>query len=148
MNVVRKFIKIIAIRKSKMNKFLALVLGSLFFMTNTLFASSCDMYFKSEKLCLEQKWDIMPSKTTVGKMTLTFKDDQGRSISPVKNPFVLLWMPTMGHGSTPVTITLIEDGVYSVTNVKFIMGGPWDIRYQLKDGQTVVEEIVQQISIR
>lgn len=109
---------------------------------------ACEMFFKSENLCLEQKWEVMPTKTTAGSMTLTFKDSEGRIISPVNEPFVLLWMSSMGHGSTPVTITQVEDGVYSVTNVKFIMGGPWEIHYQLKDGRKVVEEFIQKITIR
>lgn len=125
---------------------LFLILFSL--ISTTVFAAPCEMFFKTENLCLEQKWEVQPTKNTVGKMSLTFKDPQGRIISPVNNPFVLLWMSSMGHGSTPVTINQIEDGIYSVTNVKFIMGGPWEIHYQLKDGKTVVEEIIQKIIIR
>jgi nitrogen fixation protein FixH len=116
-------------------------------LTTQVLAQPCEMFFKSENLCLEQKWEILPSRTTMGQMTLTFKDHEGRVISPKNTPFVLLWMPSMGHGSRPVTITLVEDGIYSVTNVKFIMGGPWDIHYQLKDGSKVVEEFIQKISI-
>jgi hypothetical protein len=130
-----------------MSKYIALFFVLASFSTH-LFANSCPMFFKSEKLCLEQKWEVMPTKTTVGKMKLTFKDSQGRIISPVNDPFVLLWMSSMGHGSTPVTITQVEDGVYSVTNVKFIMGGPWEIHYQLKDGKRIIEEHIQKITIR
>lgn len=110
-------------------------------------AQPCEMFFQSENLCLEQVWEVHPTRSTPGKMLLTFKDLQGRIISPVNDPFVMLWMSSMGHGSLPVTITQIEDGIYSVTNVKFIMGGPWEIHYQLKDGKTVVEEIIRKISI-
>lgn len=130
-----------------MSKFVSFLLISLsVFMTSN--AWTCEMFFKSENLCLEQKWIVAPTRTTVGEMTLTFKDSQGRITSPKMDPFVLLWMSSMGHGSRPVTITQVEDGVYSVTNVKFIMGGPWEIHYQLKDGKMVVEEFIQKISIR
>lgn len=131
-----------------MKRLAALMFVSLFLVTGHAIANSCGMYFKTEKLCLTQKWDEVPSKTTAGKMTLTFEDSEGRKISPVHTPFVLLWMPSMGHGSAPVTMTLIEDGVYSVTNVRFIMGGPWDIHYQIKDGARLQEEHVQKITIR
>lgn len=59
-----------------------------------------------------------------------------------KNLFVFLWMPTMGHGSAPVTITQINEGEYQVSNVKFTMGGKWEIKFQLKDGSQVVDEAV------
>ena len=116
--------------------------------TGEIFAQTCGMFFKTENLCLEQKWDTLPSRATAGAMTLTFKDLEGRITSPSNTPFVLLWMSSMGHGSKPVTITQVEDGVYSVTNVKFIMAGPWDIHYQLKDGNKVIEEFIQKISIQ
>lgn len=53
----------------------------------------------------------------------------------------------MGHGSSPVTITLIEDGIYKANDIFFIMQGPWEVRYQVKDGDKVVEEIIQDITI-
>lgn len=130
-----------------MRRFAALFFILLSVFTGQALAQTCEMFFKTENLCLEQKWEVLPTKTTVGKMTLTFKDTAGRITSPKMDPFVLLWMSSMGHGSRPVTITQVEDGVYSVSNVKFIMGGPWEIHYQLKDGKSVVEEFIQKITI-
>lgn len=131
-----------------MKKIFVLFFIFMSLVTHELFAQSCGMFFKTENLCLEQKWDTLPTRSTPGAMTLTFTDLEGRVTNPVKTPFVLLWMSSMGHGSKPVTISQVDNGVYSVTNVRFIMAGPWDIHYQLKDGSKVVEEIIQKISIR
>lgn len=53
---------------------------------------------------------------------------------------VYLWMPAMGHGSAPVKITKINEGEYKVTDAHFIMGGLWEIRFQLKDGSQIFDE--------
>ncbi len=111
--------------------------------------ADCKMHLKTENLCLKATWDSMPTESTFGSMTLTFTDKNTpeRIISPRHEPSMLLWMPSMGHGSSPVTITLIEDGIYKANDIFFIMPGPWEIRYQLKDGDKVVEEIIQEITI-
>jgi hypothetical protein len=54
---------------------------------------------------------------------------------------IFLWMPSMGHGSSPVTISRLGAGIYEVTKVYFIMDGEWQIRIQLKDGANLLEEI-------
>ena len=54
---------------------------------------------------------------------------------------LFLWMPSMGHGSSPVTIKKIATGVYDISDVYFIMDGDWQIRVQLKNGATVTEEM-------
>jgi hypothetical protein len=54
---------------------------------------------------------------------------------------VILWMPSMGHGSSPVTISRLGAGIYDISRVYFIMDGEWQVRVQLKDGASLLEEI-------
>ena len=112
--------------------------------------SNCQFYFKTENLCLTTSWEIHPTSETFGSMLLTFtdKDQPERIISPKNDPTVVLWMTSMGHGSSPVTMERIEDGRYRASNIYFIMPGPWDIKYQLTDGPTVVEEVIENITIQ
>lgn len=81
----------------------------------------------------------------------SFNRDSGTISGPFKDlPYslhVYLWMPSMGHGSAPVKITKINDGEYDVSQVQFIMGGKWDVRFQLKDGNTVVEEVIVPVAL-
>ena len=81
----------------------------------------------------------------------TWKNDSGTMNGPYqdleKDLHVFLWMPSMGHGSSPVKIQKVADGEYDVTNVNFIMGGKWDLRIQLKEGNQVVDEVVVPLSI-
>jgi hypothetical protein len=53
---------------------------------------------------------------------------------------VVLWMPSMGHGSAPTQVERAVDsngnvlaGVFNVRNVFFIMGGDWEVRVTLTD---------------
>lgn len=64
-----------------------------------------------------------------------------------KDLHVFLWMPAMGHGSAPVKLQKINDGEYEVSDVQFIMGGKWEVKFQLKDGAQVFDETVITLSI-
>lgn len=111
--------------------------------------SKCDLAFSSEDLCLTAKWEVMPTDSTFGSMILTFTDLNNLDVpvTPINEPFVMLWMPSMGHGSSPVMMEFIETGKYRAKDVFFIMPGPWDIHFQLNDGSTLIEEVIQKIDI-
>ena len=82
-------------------------------------------------------------------MSLTFVDsfDHKRFIDPMNEPHILLWMPGMGHGSSPVRIERVDVGRYFASEIFFIMTGEWDIHFQLKSGSVVVEEKIQNVII-
>jgi len=109
----------------------------------------CALEFKREALCLEIQWTELPRESTYGKMLLTFVDrtDPSRRVDPLATPHVLLWMPSMGHGSAPVKLERLDVGTFLASEIFFIMPGPWDIRYQLKDGSNVIEEQIQKVTI-
>lgn len=61
---------------------------------------------------------------------------------------VILWMPSMGHGSAPTSIARINDangntltGTFAVSNMYFIMPGDWEVRFAIKyaDGREEVQ---------
>ncbi len=130
-----------------MKKHLGLAL--LFLLING-HAFGCEMLFKSEDLCLDISWEKLPPARQNGILNLKFTDakDATRAITPKLIPNVVLWMTSMGHGSKKVTLEAIDVGHFRSTDVNFIMGGPWDIKFQLLDGAKVVEEIVMPIKIK
>jgi nitrogen fixation protein FixH len=84
--------------------------------------------------CVQILWEQRPTETTFGSFIFSFVDtDTHTSIAPPKADTVkvVLWMPSMGHGSSPVTVEKVSDGVYRASHVFFSMGGDWDIRFQL-----------------
>ena len=55
---------------------------------------------------------------------------------------VVLWMPAMGHGSSPTRVEKVLDqngqaipGAYNVHKIYFVMGGTWEVRIILTDAQ-------------
>ena len=122
-------------------------------------ARACPLAFPAQKLCASLTWVRMPADEDKGEFTMRFwKQDEGTESGPYVNPSykvaVKLSMPTMGHGSSPVTVTQAVDqagasipGVFRATDVYFVMGGSWEIWVQLKENRQVIEQAKVDIEI-
>ncbi len=71
---------------------------------------------------------MAPSSTKAAAFDMEFSGD----LSIYDDVSVLLWMPSMGHGSAPVKLDKLGPAQFRVTNVYFIMPGDWEIRLSLK----------------
>lgn len=103
---------------------------------------TCDAYFAQANACVDLIWDKRPTKDTKGTFFLEVfhPDNRAQFIDLQADVEVVLWMPSMGHGSSPVTVAKTAPGQYSVSEVFFIMPGDWEIQIRLKDGNTVLEQ--------
>ena len=120
---------------------------------------ACPILFSHENLCASITWVKMPTDQEQGEFTLQFwghaqTANPPTPIDPGYTVFVKLFMPSMGHGSSPVITTPAKDangaelpGVYDVTNVFFIMPGAWEIRIQLKHNNHIIDHAEYQIQI-
>lgn len=82
-------------------------------------------------------WKVGPSEASANSLLFrTYRLDP-RDGFPVPQDLgevtVDLWMPSMNHGSAPVTVTQIGIGTYEATDIYFPMKGEWDMRFYLKD---------------
>ena len=98
---------------------------------------TCQSRFASGK-CLSYAWETNP--TEEGFASFIFKSFRQNKAdgSPVLEdltfePSVVLWMPGMGHGSSPVTVERLDIGTYRASKVSLYMHGQWEIRFLLKD---------------
>lgn len=116
--------------------------------TESLFANpNCDFQFSKSGLCLNWAWTNKPIDTT-SKGTLvfrTYKNENGilylNELSKI--PKVSLWMPSMGHGSSPTTTTQLSFATYQTQGVVFIMAGEWQIKFQILDNNNaIVDEAI------
>lgn len=105
---------------------------------------SCEIQFSTSSLCLLWYWKLKPTSESEG--TFIFKTYRLNNLdqTPVETdliglPEVVLWMPSMGHGSTPTRVERLDVGTYRVSQVFFIMPGEWDIRFQVKNQQQVLD---------
>lgn len=111
----------------------------------------CYLNFKIEPVCLEIKWIEGPSSSTPGSFQLLIKSSNNPSLTqPLTHPlFIKLWMPSMGHGSSPVKIEKISEGNYLIHQVYFLMPGEWEIHFQLKSnqGDQILDEAILPLAI-
>jgi hypothetical protein len=63
-------------------------------------------------------------------------------LEDVGNVSVALFMPSMGHGSSPITVERLDVGTYRAKNVFFTMAGNWEIQFMLKAGDAVTDQAV------
>lgn len=109
----------------------------------------CEHFFSKLRLCLTYKW-IKPATTTeMGELEFYFSTaEQPEEILEIsKQPSVVLWMPSMGHGSRPTKTEKQADHRYRTSNVFFIMPGVWEIKFQIKENKEVVDEYTLKTTI-
>lgn len=67
--------------------------------------------------------------------------------SAFTNLKVVLWMPDMGHGSSPVSLQDVGNNHYLVTNAWFVMTGQWTVKLNFDfNGENLDIEIPVEIA--
>lgn len=113
-------------------------------------APPCELFLPQQRFCVSFKWLTQPDTQTFGNFEFKFfaQERPDLFISPSGGDVsVLLWMPSMGHGSSPVTVEKTADGEYKASKVFFIMPGSWEIHIQIKNDKTVVDEVVKKFNL-
>jgi hypothetical protein len=110
-------------------------------------AAACAVKFDKSGLCLDWAWEVEPKDADFA--SLIFKTSRFTNGNQILEDLsgtatVVLWMPSMGHGSSPTTVTRIDVGTYRATRVYFVMPGAWDLHFQNKsaDNKVIDEAIV------
>lgn len=90
----------------------------------------------------------LSTKTVAGRdMTLSFSQEEVTSAvttavvcsqPPAAISQAKLWMPDMGHGSSPTTLIPQDNQCTRVERLDFLMSGLWELRVTLMDGDSGV----------
>ncbi|MCC6276513.1 MAG: FixH family protein [Oligoflexia bacterium] len=104
-------------------------------------SENCGAVFKNSNNCLNWRVEQEPTQDQMGSFTFTL------SHNPLGSIKVVLWMPSMGHGSSPVKVEQLGDRQYRASQVYFSMPGKWQIRFQIKDNNQVLDEAVIEVEI-
>lgn len=96
---------------------------------------------------VDLSWEKYPTETEMGSFVFTTYRNNPVDGTKVEQDLgdvmsVFLWMPSMGHGSSPVTLEHLGVGKYRATNVFFVMKGDWQIHFQVSDGKGAADEAV------
>lgn len=91
-------------------------------------------------------WTKQQSEDESGAFLLKFWRENAADKSPIVQDIqaavnVRLWMPSMGHGSSPVTVQRLDVGTYLVEDVFFSMPGDWEIEVDLTNESGTVDTI-------
>lgn len=100
-----------------------------------------ELFFKNTEVSIKTFWKQGPFVGDESRMLILFFDKNGLSTSTNLDFRVMLWMPTMGHGSFPITISKISDGIYEANEMFLTMPGYWEIHFQLFENTTLKDEI-------
>ena len=108
---------------------------------------TCNASFQKSGFCVNYQWEALPSEDTEGSFILKIfsPSPNGQNLVMISTnpiPKVMLWMPSMGHSSSPTQVALIELGTYRVSHVYFTMHGNWQIRFQLNAGAVIQDEAI------
>lgn len=80
-------------------------------------------------ICTDIIWSQGPSSQGESRFDIKFESELPKSVALE----VILWMPSMNHGSAPVTVKRTSDSSFEATKIFFIMPGDWEVRIVLKD---------------
>lgn len=109
--------------------------------------STHDLIFKNNTLVLQAQFISGPTTGAESQMSLEAKDIATQKSFDLQDQVeVVLWMPSMGHGSAPTRVEKLSDaegnivpGAFIVKRIFFIMPGDWQVRVTLTDSNGIKE---------
>lgn len=99
------------------------------------------LVFNDLKITIRPYWRVGPRVGDECKLLIVLVDEAGTPLTDEIELELMLWMPSMGHGSFPITTRKVGDGLYESTEIFFTMPGDWDVHFQIKDGENLLDEV-------
>jgi hypothetical protein len=107
--------------------------------------AGCDWYFAQHQMCARlTALSLVGSGESKFEFVLTDLNGQPQDHTPVA---VSLFMPKMGHGSSPVTIDSLGLARFRVSKAYFVMPGQWEIRIAIEDNNDHQETAAYSVTI-
>jgi hypothetical protein len=92
--------------------------------------------FPGKNIDFSLTWKTSPSLEELGVFEIELKTPL--DTTQTLNAFI--WMPEMGHGSSPIEISKTSSLNYIFSEVAFIMPGLWVLHIELLENNQVVEK--------
>jgi hypothetical protein len=116
--------------------------------------NACPYFFSKKNLCASISWPRIPIAYQyerfhlhLSSSSMSSESMSSEAVNKDVQLHIFLWMPSMGHGSSPVNIVSEHDGSYWIEEIFFNMPGAWDIHIQLKNQHDVIDEIILPLQI-
>lgn len=99
-------------------------------------SSLCHFQLQTENICAQMTFAAEPNTKKDSAFLLTMAPiEKSLAMAEVLDIQAELWMDMghgHGHGSAPVKVEKVDEYNYRVTNVWFVMKGPWQIRLKVR----------------
>lgn len=99
--------------------------------------------FPKEQLGFSMNWIVSPTLDNLASFELKLE-------KPLKNNQTLnvyIWMPDMGHGSSPVEMKQLNSTDYIVNEIAFIMPGLWVLHIEILENNQVTDQWQKSITL-
>lgn len=105
-------------------------------LTNQSLTNSYTESFPNEKLGFTLKWIVSPSLDELSSFEIVLE----RDLKPGQSVTSYLWMPEMGHGSSPIVVQPISTTAIQFTELAFIMPGLWTLHLEINENNMVIDQ--------
>lgn len=106
-------------------------------------ANEISSIFPYEDIEFTLKWNVPPSLSELSSLDLNLNKPLDEEITI----HAYLWMPDMGHGSSPIEIQKLNSTTYSLTELAFIMPGFWVLHIELKENNRTIHQWQKSITL-
>lgn len=99
--------------------------------------------FPNEKLGFSMNWIVPPGLDDLSSFNLKL----ARPLPQAQTLNIYIWMPEMGHGSSPVEIKKMNSTDYLISEIAFIMPGLWVLHVEILENNQVVDQWQKSITL-
>ena len=82
------------------------------------------------------KWIVAPTLSDLSSFELTLS----QPLPANQSLNVYIWMPEMGHGSSPISVLQINSTDYIFNELAFIMPGLWVLHIEVLENNQVIDQ--------
>ena len=92
--------------------------------------------FPIEKLSFSINWIIKPTLENLSSYELKL----ARPLPQTQTLNSFIWMPDMGHGSSPIQISQLNATDFNLSEIAFIMPGLWVLHIEILENKQVIDQ--------
>lgn len=100
-----------------------------------------DRFFKTTNHQIKLIWSTPRSTFEEGKAIIILLKSGNPTALENEQLDAYLWMKSMGHGSSPIVIRNLGNGIYELSEIYFTMPGDWQLHLAIKNGNTIIDDI-------
>lgn len=103
--------------------------------------------FSGVDIRVNRFWKEGPRVGPASELLIVLTDSNNKPIKLNERLDAKIMMPRMGHGSAPIKVTDMGEGVYKLERIYFIMPGYWDFHLEIYKDDSLWKEVIWPIEL-